>query len=75
MSTPSPVNVNHVISSPLFHAASNLPITLLITPLGSQMAQPFLIYVALMVVAAVAVVIRTGAENLSRTAHRQVEQP
>jgi uncharacterized protein len=58
----------------LFHAASNLPITLLITPLGSQMTQPFLIYVAFMVVAAVAVVIATGAENLSRTSHRQVEQ-
>ena len=59
----------------LYHAASNLPITLLITPLGSQMAQPFLIYVALTVVAAVIVVIATGAENLSRTAHRQIDQP
>ena len=59
----------------LYHAASNLPITVLITPLGSQMAQPFLIYVALTVVAAAVVVIATGAENLSRTAHRQIEQP
>ena len=59
----------------LYHAASNLPITVLITPLGSQMAQPFLIYVALTVIAAVAVVIATGAENLSRTAHKQIEQP
>ena len=58
----------------LYHAASNLPITLLITPLGSQMAQPFLIYVALVVVAAVAVVIASGPEHLSRTAHRQIEQ-
>ena len=33
----------------LYHAASNLPITVLIAPLGSQMAQPFLIYVALTV--------------------------
>ena len=39
------------------------------------MAQPFLIYVALIVVAAVVVVIVTGAEHLSRTAHRQIEQP
>jgi membrane protease YdiL (CAAX protease family) len=59
----------------LYHAASNLPITVLISPLGSQMAQPFLIYVALTVVAAVVVVITTGAENLSRSAHRQIEQP
>ena len=59
----------------LYHAASNLPITVLITPLGSQMAQPFLIYVALTIVAAVIVVIVNGAEHLSRTAQRQVEQP
>jgi uncharacterized protein len=59
----------------LYHAAINLPITVLITPLGSQMAQPFLIYVALTVVTAAIVVIVTGAENLSRTAHRQIEQP
>ncbi|HZM27615.1 MAG TPA: type II CAAX endopeptidase family protein [Gemmatimonadales bacterium] len=59
----------------LYHAASNLPITVLITPLGGQMAQPFLIYVALTVVAAAAIVIATGAQHLSRTAHRQIEQP
>jgi membrane protease YdiL (CAAX protease family) len=59
----------------LYHAASNLPITVLISPLGSQMAQPFLIYVALMVVAAAAIVIAAGSEHLSRTAHRQIEQP
>lgn len=27
----------------LLHAAANLPITVLITPLGEEMAQPFLI--------------------------------
>jgi uncharacterized protein len=59
----------------LYHAAINLPLTVLITPLGSQMAQPFLIYVGLTVMAAVVVVIATGAEHLSRTAHRQIEQP
>ena len=59
----------------LFHAASNLPITVLISPMGSQGAQPFLIYVALMVVAAAAIVIATGAQHLSRTAQRQIEQP
>ena len=59
----------------LFHAASNLPITVLISPLGSQMSQPFLIYVALVVVAAAAIAIATGAQHLSRTASKQVEQP
>ena len=60
----------------LYHAAINLPITVLIAPLGSQMTQPFLFFVALTVVAAVIVVIVTGAEkNLSRTAQRQIEQP
>jgi uncharacterized protein len=56
----------------LFHAASNLPLTLLITPLGSKMTQPFLIYVALMVATAVAVVLATGAAHLSRTHQKQV---
>ena len=56
----------------LFHAAANLPLTVLFERLG---AQPFLIYVALNVLAAAAVVIATGAEHLSRTAHRQIEQP
>ena len=59
----------------LYHAGINLPITVLITPLGSQMTQPFLIYVALTIVAAVIVVIVNGAEHLSRTAQRQIEQP
>ena len=59
----------------LYHAVSNLPITVLISPLGSQMAQPFLIYVALTVVAAAVIVIVNGAQNLSRSAHRQIEQP
>jgi uncharacterized protein len=59
----------------LYHAAINLPITVLITPLGSQMVQPFLIYVGITVLAAVVVVIATGAEHLSRKASRQIEQP
>jgi uncharacterized protein len=58
----------------LFHAAMNLPLSVLYERLSSQ-GQPFLIYVALTVVAAVVVVLVTGAENLSRTAHRQIEQP
>jgi uncharacterized protein len=59
----------------LYHAANNLPLTVLFERLGSQGAQPFLIYVGLNVAAAAAVVIATGAEHLSRTAQRQIEQP
>jgi high-affinity Fe2+/Pb2+ permease len=43
--------------------------------LGNLGAQPFLIYVGLTVIAAVVIVIATGAEHLSRTAHRQIDQP
>ena len=56
----------------LLHAAANLPITVLITPLGEEMAQPFLILTALMVVTAAAVVVSTGGEHLSRSRRRQV---
>jgi hypothetical protein len=58
-----------------YHAVINPPIVVLITPLGNQMAQPFLIYVVLTVVAAVVVVMVTGAEHLTHTARRQIEQP
>jgi uncharacterized protein len=59
----------------LFHAAINLPITVLISSLGSRGTQPFLIYVALVVVAAAVTVIVSGPEHLSRTARRQIVQP
>lgn len=36
----------------LYHAAANLPITLLLAPLGRSVIQPFLIYTGLIVVAA-----------------------
>jgi uncharacterized protein len=58
----------------LFHAAMNLPLSVLYERLSTQ-AQPFLIYVALTVIAAAVVVLATGAENLSRTAQKQIEQP
>jgi membrane protease YdiL (CAAX protease family) len=50
----------------VFHAASNLPLTAFLDPLGDQVSQPFLIYVALMVLAAAVVVAATGAATLSR---------
>ena len=56
----------------LYHAASNLPLTLLLDPLEGQIAQPFLIYVALTILAAAVVVAATGPEQLSRTHTKQV---
>jgi uncharacterized protein len=58
----------------LIHATFNLPLTLLITPLGSQMTLPFLLYVGLMVVAAIVVVIVAGPEHLSREHRKQEER-
>jgi uncharacterized protein len=58
----------------LIHATFNLPLTLLITPLGSQMTLPFLLYVGLMVVAAIVVVIVAGPAHLSRKHHKQEER-
>ena len=59
----------------LLHASSNLPLTILIAPLGGRMTQSFLISVALLVLAAVAVAAATGTANLSRTQPKQVVTP
>ena len=58
----------------LLHAAANLPLTLLLEPLGSRAMVPFMFYVALMVVAAIVVVIVAGHAHLSRK-HRKQEEP
>ena len=58
----------------LLHAAANLPLTLLLEPLGSRAMVPFMFYVALMVVAAIVVVIVAGPAHLSRK-HRKQEEP
>jgi membrane protease YdiL (CAAX protease family) len=56
----------------LFHATSNLPLTIY---LEDDIARPFLIYVAVMVVAAAVVVAATGPATLSRTRTKQVAVP
>jgi uncharacterized protein len=58
----------------VLHAAANLPLTLLLEPLGSRAMVPFMFYVALMVVAAIVVVIWAGHAHLSRK-HRKQEEP
>jgi membrane protease YdiL (CAAX protease family) len=59
----------------LFHAASNLPLTVFFEPLDDEITQPFLIYVGLMVLAAAVVVAATGRATLSRTHTKQVAVP
>jgi uncharacterized protein len=58
----------------LLHATANLPVTLLITPLGIDMIQPFLIFTALLIIAAIAVIGMTGSANLSRTQRMQTSE-
>jgi len=57
----------------LLHATYNLPLTLLIAPLGNQMTLAFSLFVGLLVVAAIVVVIVAGPAHLSRK-HRKQEQ-
>ena len=59
----------------LFHAASNLPLTVLLEPLQGQVLQPFWINVGLLILAAAVVVATTGPANLSRTHAKQVITP
>jgi membrane protease YdiL (CAAX protease family) len=59
----------------LLHATANLPLTLLLEPLGSRAMVPFLLYVGLMVAAAVVVVIAYGPQHLSRKHREQEENP
>lgn len=59
----------------LFHAASNVPLTVFLEPLDDQVAGPFLICVALTILAASVVVVATGPATLSRTRAKQVAVP
>jgi uncharacterized protein len=58
----------------LLHATANLPVTLLITPLGIDMIQPFSIFTALLIIAAIVVIGMTGATNLSRRQRKQTSE-
>jgi uncharacterized protein len=60
----------------LFHAASNLFLTVfLVDPFEDQITRPFLIYVAVTIVAAAAVAAAMGPATLSRTHAKQVVVP
>ena len=59
----------------LFHATSNLPLTIFLEPLKGQVLQPYWIYVALLTVAAAILVAATGPANLSRTQPKHVAVP
>jgi len=56
----------------LLHATFNLPLTILIAPLGSQVTLAFSLYVGLLVVSAIVVVVWAGPKHLSRK-HRKQE--
>jgi uncharacterized protein len=57
----------------LLHATANLPLTLLLEPLGGRAMLPFSLFVGLMVVAAIVVVVVAGHAHLSRK-HRKQEK-
>jgi membrane protease YdiL (CAAX protease family) len=58
----------------LLHATANLPITVLLTPLGIDAIQPYWIFTALLIIAAAAVVGFAGAADLSRTQRKQTSE-
>jgi len=58
----------------LLHATFNLPLTILIAPLGRQVTLAFSLYVGLLVVAAIVVVIWAGPKHLSRKHRKQGEE-
>ncbi len=59
----------------LLHAATNLPLTIAYAPLEERVLPAYWIYVAMLAVAASAVVVTTGPENLSRTHRRPLTTP
>jgi uncharacterized protein len=60
----------------LLHATANLPITLLIAPLGGRaMILPYACYTVLLIITSAIVVAVNGAAHLSRTNPKQVSEP
>jgi hypothetical protein len=55
----------------LLHAATNLPLTIVMGPLEQRVLPSYWIYDALLAVAAAALIARTGASTLSRTHAKQ----
>ena len=58
----------------LLHATANLPITVLLGPLGIDAIQPYWIFTALLIIAAGVVVGFAGAADLSRTQRKQTSE-
>ena len=56
----------------LAHATLNLPVTVILEPMGSRLTQPFLIYTAVIVCIAAVLALVAGPKRLSRTHARQV---
>lgn len=58
----------------LLHATANLPVTVLLGPLGIDALQPFLIFTALLIIVAGVVVGFAGPADLSRTQQKQTTE-
>ena len=55
----------------LLHATANLPVPVLFAPLAIDMIRPFLIFTALLIIAAVVVVGLAGSADLFRSQRKQ----
>ncbi len=59
----------------LLHAATNLPLTIVYAPLGERVVPVFWLFDAMLALAAVVLVARTGAATLSRSHAKQTVTP
>jgi len=59
----------------LLHAATNLPLTIVMAPLEERVVPAFWIYDAMLALAAAALIARTGATTLSRSGTKQIATP
>jgi uncharacterized protein len=59
----------------LLHAATNLPLTIVYAPLGERVLPAYWVFDALLGLAAVVLIARTGAATLSRTRTKQTATP
>ena len=59
----------------LLHATTNLPLSVVYAPLEEQVLPAYWTFVAMLALAAVVLIVRTGAANLSRTHAKQTATP
>jgi uncharacterized protein len=59
----------------LLHAATNLPLSIVMAPLEERVVPAYWLYDAMLAVAAAVLIVRTGAATLSRTQPKQIVTP